>query len=242
MPSIPRVPAALILLAWSASPWPGAPAAWADEARVDDLRLEWSPLLGEDTRASGRDEHDIPALGVSDHSTLDLDLAIYSHQRVAVGFFRSLDALEADRGSFLLGLVAAYDRIETVVGSVGASEILDGFAGFVWGMTPAWHVEQGFLVGAGRSRWRLLSRGSHFDSTDSSQSSTGFVYEYGVRLGTTYTWRQVVAALDLRYLVTETKQEFSDSYSHNGIDETETWRPDIRYGGVGVTFGLGYRF
>jgi hypothetical protein len=214
----------------------------ADEMQINDLRLEWSPIFGQDLDVVGPFALDIPAQAVSERGTEDTTLEVTEHHRVGIDYVRGMHALEASRGSFLAGVFASYDRIEARGGTLGQTAIVDLFGGWAWALTPSWHIEEGLLIGLGYSWWRLQMEEGHFDDTPKRMSSSGLMYEYGLRLGTTYCWDNVVLFAEARYMVSKSSQRFDDAYSAGGIEETTSWRATIRTEGPVVTIGLGYRF
>jgi hypothetical protein len=216
--------------------------AEADEMQINDLRLEWSPVFGQDLDVVGPFALDIPDQSVSERGTEDTTLTVTAHNRVGIDYVRGMHALEASRGSFLAGVFASYDRIEAQDGTLGQTAIVDFFGGWAWALTPSWHVEEGLLVGMGYSWWRLQTEAGHFDGTDKRMSSNDLIYEYGIRLGTTYCWNNVVLIAEARYMVSKSSQRFDDDYSAGGVEETTSWKATIRSEGPVVTLGLGYRF
>jgi hypothetical protein len=233
------LPLLLLLGVWIA---PTARAA-DGELTISDLRVLWSPVVGKQMRDSGQEDDTAPAAGIDIHTPLSGQRTLRYHQRIGLGYYRSLVPLEASRGSFIYGAEASWDRQQTQAGSTGRTWVIDAAGGWAWALTPAWHVEEALLVGAGRSQWDLLLSGTHFDDTDAHvHSDYHFAYEYGLRLGTTYAWHHVVAGLDLRYMVMNSRQQFNDLYIANGITETTALRTNIRTEGLGGTLGLGYRF
>jgi hypothetical protein len=219
------------------------PLARGADVAIDDLRIEYSPLLGRNWRMSGMLDDDAPGAGVAIHSNYGSTQTVESHRRFGLGYYRSLGPLEADRGAFLVGAALSSDRTETIGHSRGTAWILDGFAGFAWAFTPEWHIEEGVIVGGGRDRWDLHFHSWFFDGSDWLVSDTALIYEYGLRLGTTYTVaRHAQAALDLRYLVSDARLNLSTSYASGGITETVSYRPRVRTEGLGGAFALGWRF
>ena len=215
--------------------------AAADEIRINDLRLEWSSLYRQDVDLTGPFTLD-PGTGITDKSQADLQLSGVTRQRVGLGYVRSFNPLEADRGSFLVGGFVIYDRIDAANGTLGQTALGELFGGWAWALTPAWHIEQGLLLGIGESRWHLQSPKAHFDNTDRQASSHGLVYEYGMRLGTTYCWKNVVVGADARYCVSRSSQEFNDVYAVGAVVETSSWKTTVRTDGIIAAVTLGYRF
>lgn len=229
----------IVLAATTAAP---AAVVEDDEVRIDDLRLEYAPVLGREVRMSGHEDYSAPAAGQGYSATIAAQTDGYSHSRIGLAYVHSLGALAGDGGAFIVGLHAGYDRVETEAGSIGRTLVLDGSFGWAWAITPDWHLEQGVMVGGGPSHWRIHSTNAHLDGTDSWLDSDGWAYEYGVRLGTTYRWRMLRVGVEGRYLVMNTRQETYDRYEHNGIVETSRWRPMIRVEGLGVVTSLGVAF
>jgi hypothetical protein len=206
---------------------------------IDDLRFEYSPLLGRNWRMSGQLDDEGP--GVSIHANNSSTQTVRSHRRYGLAYYRSLGPLEADRGAFLVGLAGSYDRTETLGHSIGTAWMVDGFAGFAWAFTPAWHLEEGIILGAGRDRWDLHFHNWFFDGSDWTTSDTALIYEYGARIGTTYTIaRHLQAAFDLRYLVSDAHLEFTSNYL-NGT-EIVSYSPHVRMEGLGGAIAVGWRF
>jgi hypothetical protein len=211
---------------------------------IDDLRLEYSPLLGRNWSMSGWQDVDFPnGGGTSTHANTPTTQTVRSHRRYGLGYYRSLSPLQAEHGSFIFGVAPGYDRTETLGGSYGRAWMVDGFAGFAWAFTPAWHIEEGVILGGGRVHWRVHTHQFYFDNTDWYADDTAFIYEYGVRLGTSYTWNyHLQAALDLRYLASDTRLLLDGSHTSGGTTETVSYRPRVHTEGLGGLLAVGWRF
>lgn len=225
-----------------------AVAAQAAEDQIDDIRLEYAPLLGRDFRSQGPITDVDPDLNngstAPQSGTLAFNSFLIAHRRWALSYYHSLTDLEADRGSFLFGASAAWDTWHTEGGSYMNSRLVDLFAGFAWAFTPSWHIEEGLLLGGGRSYYRNTIDAWWEDGSDLHGEGNGWTYEYGARIGTYYTLSQhVQAGLDLRYLVTETHEHIVSSHTNtnDGTFDSYDMRPSIRVQGFGGTLAIGWR-
>ncbi len=222
-------------------------AAEGSEDAISDLRLSYSPLMGRDWRLAG------PATLVSPDtygttspvsSAVAYTQTVRSHRRWELAYFYGLSDLEADRGTFLLGLSAVQDMYVTQGHSSDTSRLLDVFAGFAWAFTPDWHIEQGFLIGAGRSHYRFHSPGWYSDGSDWNADVSGLCYEYGARIGTYYTlWGRLQAGIEARYTVTVSDLHLTGSHVNttDGTLESNDLRPTARIQGFGGLFSIGWR-
>lgn len=217
----------------------GVPAA-AEEMRIRDLRLEWTPVFQGDVDITGTLDQDAP--GISESGFEDQALRISSHQRVGLSYVHGVHELEADRGSFLLGAFVAYDRITAKDGSRGTTPMIGVLAGWAWALTPRWHIEQGLQFAAGYSDWTLVRPDGHLDGTSQKLESDGMTMDYGPRVGTTYCWRDFVLAADVKYLLSRSSQDFTETYTGGAGRETTRWSTTIRTEMLAVTVSLGYRF
>ena len=239
----------------SATAWPGARfllllilvlrpgIALAVDERINDLRLDYSPLMGRDWREAGPLTNDFPDQGMDSSSAAGFTQTVSTHRREGLSWYGSLSDLEADRGTFLFGVSAALDRVATQADSITKSYLLDVFARFAWAFTPSCHLEQGLILGAGRSQTHLHFQGWWGDGSDWITSSSGFDYEYGVRIGTYFTLDSGLQfGLDVRYMVNDSLIHFRGSHVDNpGGLETSDFHPTTRVQGFGMMFNAGWR-
>jgi hypothetical protein len=228
---------ALLALVWSL-----VLAAPAADVTIDDLRLEYSPLLGRNFHEYGQLDDESASAGISQHGNTSFTQTLPSHRRVGLGYYHSLSPLEADHGSFVLGLAGGYDRVQTLGGAVGRSLVLDAFAGFAWAFTPSWHLEEGFLLGGGRTEWSAHFPHWYFDGADWTDDTYAWMYEYGLRLGTTYTWQHLQAVIDARYLFSSMHLTLHGTHTNGSASEDVSFHPRITIEGIGGMVGLGWRF
>ncbi|HYE05476.1 MAG TPA: hypothetical protein VEL07_08080 [Planctomycetota bacterium] len=219
----------------------GAHAA-ADELRVADIRLSYGYVPDSGEHMSGRFEDRSSDGSINRSGTLDAIGVDSERHRFALGYYHSLRALEAGRGSLLLGLDAVNDREDE--GSMTQDTLLGQlFIGWVWPLSPEWHIEQGVVLGAGRQRQNLILPDGFFGGEEFSDTWTGFVYEYGMRIGVRWTTRiGLQVGLDVNYLVMQSKPEFEDEQDlGGGVTERITYNPTHRQQGIAVGLCIGYR-
>jgi hypothetical protein len=218
-------------------------AAPAADVRIDDLRLEYSPLLGRNWRQYGQLDDQTSDGSVDIHANNDQTQTVKSHRRYGLGFYHSLSPLEAAHGAFVLGLAGGYDRLETLGGSYQRSLVLDGFVGFAWAFTPAWHLEEGLLLGGGRTTWSAHFHQWYFDNADWYDEEHAWMYEYGLRLGTAYTFAQhLQAGIDARYMVSSFRSTMRGEHTNGSTSESVSYYTRTRTEGLGTMVTLGWRF
>ncbi len=218
-----------------------APAA-ADELRVADIRLSYAYVPDSGEQMSGRFEDRSSDGLVNRSGNLDAIGVDSERHRIALGYHHSLRALEAGRGSLLLGLDVVNDR--EIDGAMTQNTWLgDVFIGWVWPLSPEWHIEQGVVLGAGLQRQNLILPDGFDDEAEFSDTWTGFVYEYGMRIGLRWTTRiGLQVGLDVNYLVKQSKPEFEDEQDlGGGVTERITYNPTHRQQGVAIGLCIGYR-
>ncbi len=217
-------------------------SAQASELRIADIRLSYAYVPDSGEHMSGRFEDRSSDGSVDISGNLDAIGADSKRHRYALGYHHSLRALEAGRGSLLFGLDAVNDREDD--GQVTQDTWLgDLFIGWVWPLSPEWHIEQGVVLGAGRQRQNLILPDGFSDDGEFSDEWTGFVYEYGMRIGLRWTSSiGLQAGLDLHYMVMQSKPEFEDEQDlGGGVTERITYNPTHRQQGVAVGLSIGYR-
>jgi hypothetical protein len=220
-----------------------AAAVAAADVRIDDLRIEYSPLLGRNWHQYGQLDDDSSTGSVDLHSNLGNTQTVKSHRRVGLGFYHGLSPLEAAHGTFVLGLSGGYDRIETLGGSYGRSVVLDGFAGFAWAFTPQWHLEEGVILGGGRTTWSSHYHQWYFDGADWYDETHAWMYEYGLRLGTAYTFDEhLQGAIDVRYMSSSMHTTLHGEHTNGSTSESVRYHNRIRTDGLGTMLALGWRF
>jgi hypothetical protein len=199
--------------------------AHAEELRIDDLQLDYAPLLGKDVRLYG-------SIEVNDQSaqTSLVPEHVSSHQRIGLGYYRSTQPLEANRGSFVVGAGLAVDSVRAGE-FTGDATMVDVFVGWAWAFTPRLIALGGFMAGVGVEQYDMFTDGN-----------SSFAYEFGVRGGMRYSFEHWQVGLDLTYQ-TLTAQ-ISDSAV---IDTTEgTFAVDfdgqLQIDGFGIITCIAYRF
>ena len=162
-----------------------------------------------------------------------------------MAYYHGLSDLEADRGTFLLGLTAAQDVYVTqwpLQRHLAAARCVRRL--LAWAFTPAWHIEQGLiLIGAGRSHYRFHSPGWYSsDGSDFSTEASGWCYEYGARIGTYYTlWAFTSRPASRRATPSRCPTSIltgSHVNTTDGTVDTDDFRPTARIQGFGGIFSL----
>ncbi|MBA3846744.1 MAG: hypothetical protein H0X45_08880 [Planctomycetes bacterium] len=220
------------------------PSLHAAVPKLDDVRIFYAPLLGDESRVQGDLDQEVPATGESTHEPISTGDKLDYHRRAGIGWYQSAHALQPAVGSFAYGVELAFDRMRETQDDKqldGEAVLIDVFAGWAWALTPRWHFEQGLLLGAGEARWDFVA---HVGEKDWISDSTDFVYEYGFRVGTAWTfasgWQ---AGIDLRHLVTRSQGAFRRADQEPGGETViQSYRPDIEIRGFGVMATIGYRF
>ena len=215
--------------------------------QLDDLRMVYMPVLGKEFSADGPVNDVAPIAGYVDRSDRTISADAKTHDRIGLAYRRTPHEVRAGVGAFTWGVEATRDRVrerQLSVNLVGETYLADLFLGWSWRVMPGWHVEQGVLVGMGRSRWNLNFPGFYQDGGTWNSSTTGFAYEYGFTLGTSYTWSEhAQISVDVRHLATFSSATFTGSRDIGGGDtESVVWDSHLEVQGLGISAGLGYRF
>jgi hypothetical protein len=209
-------------------------AAGAEELRIDDVRLIAMPLLGDAIREHGSITSD--SAGTSEQRDISGTGGLRYHQRVGLGWYRSLYGLEDGKGSFLWGGEFAYDQLGDE-DKRARGGMVDGFVGWAWAFTPRWHIEHGLMLGAGAHRWQI-------DTDGGESEDLAFAYEYGIRIGTYYTlgsrWQ---AGIEGRFAAMRSSIHSDDERHAAGQpDRTISYDVETQIDGFGITASVGYRF
>lgn len=215
--------------------------------QLDDLRIVYAPVLGKEFSAKGPVNDVAPKAGYVDRSERSISADAKSHDRIGLAYRRTPHEVRAGVGAFTWGLEVARDRVrerQTRVELTGETYLADLFLGWTWRVMPGWHVEQGVMAGMGRSRYNLNFPRFFRDTSTWNSSATGFAYEYGFALGTSYTWSEhAQIGIDVRHLVTRSNATFTGSRNIGGGDtQSVSWDTQIEVKGIGISAGVGYRF
>jgi hypothetical protein len=226
-----------------------SPAGAADTV-LHDLRIGYAPVLANDFDLTGEAS---ARLADGTGSVLDEQFDFSSrgitrvHDRWGVAYVASLGPLKAGRGALAYGLEGAYDRTmakENDNRCEGRTWILDGFLGWAWALSSRWHIEEGAQVGIGRALWHF--RGDPRLGVDDAldDRSSGFVWEYGFRIGVCRTSRKEgwQIGAEVRYLVMRSQATFADTVEDGVESGTAIYEPDIVFSGLGGMLTVGYRF
>src|SRR5687768_17511395 len=82
----------------------------ADELRVNDIRLSYTYVPDSGEHMAGKVTQETSDGSVDFDGTLDVTGKDTARHRGALGYYRSLRALQAGRGSLLLGVDVVHDR------------------------------------------------------------------------------------------------------------------------------------
>jgi hypothetical protein len=225
-----------------------AASASAADLMVEDLRLNYSPIMGQSFKMTGRliDQAPAdPALTPTDgNESVTKDSK--SHSRIGLGFYRTFRELELNKGSFMWGVELSKDRTESGQYNIhldGDGVFVDGFLGIAWAFKPWWHLEEGLLLGVGQTTWDFQVNQWFIDGSDWKDSYASTAYEYGFRIGTYFTISDHFdLGLDGRYMVMRSKAKFTGNVTQGAVTETSSYEPTIQIDGLGATLSGGYRF
>ncbi|MBA3708081.1 MAG: hypothetical protein H0W83_04560 [Planctomycetes bacterium] len=226
----------------------GGGLASAADLMVNDLRPNYMPFMGESFKMTGRLVDQAPAdpafTATDGNESVTKDSK--SHNRMGLGYYRTFRELELGKGAFMWGVELAKDLTKSGQYNIhldGDAIMLDGFLGLAWAFTPAWHLEEGLLLGVGQSKWDFKVDKWFINGSDWKDSYTSSAYEYGFRVGTYYTFSQHwQVGVDGRYLVMRSKAKFTGNATQGAVTETSTYEPTIQIDGLGATISVGYRF
>jgi hypothetical protein len=218
---------------------------------IDDLRIEYAPIAGKQFSGQG----EVQQFSLTDFDSRQFDSVgedASSHTRTSIDYRRSLTDLRAGFGSLVWGFEVADDLVkqnQSFVSYRGRSFMIDGFLGWAWKLTSAWHVEEGILVGVGRTRWRQDFNEFYNDDTAWNDESEGFSYEYGFDLASYYTVaRHWQVGIDLRqmYLTSHTRFIGQHEAGPTGPDANDImsvsadWKFSVE--GINLAAVVGVRF
>ena len=213
--------------------------------QLDDLRLMYAPLMGDELSADGQRRY--LDSNVGSITTDDLSFNSGTHDRFGLAYRRSERELAAGIGSFTWGLELGRDRVRLHEGRTELAIeawMVDVFLGWSWKVWPGWHIEQGILVGIGRSRWDLSHPNFYLDGSAWDSAAVGFASEYGLALAVSYTVSEHLQfGVDLRHTITSSEATLTgDHDSGGGNSETVSWRASSEAKGPGISTWIGYRF
>ncbi len=213
--------------------------------QVADLRLFYSPIMGDEISADGTADRVDPIAG--EFANQDLVFESGSHDRFGLSYRRSTSELSAGVGALTLGLELARDRVSLQQGSVDLdidSWLVDAFIGWSWQVRPGWHLEQGLIGGLGRASWNLVHPGFFLDGTTWEDDASAFVSEYGFVVGTAYCFAEhLQIGADLGHLITTSRTTLTGVRDLGGGDiETVSWDVIHETKGFFLRAWVGYRF
>ncbi len=223
-------------------------SAQAADLMVNDLRLNYMPIMGQSFKMTGRLVDQAPSdpafTAVDGNQSVTRDSE--SHTRIGLGFYRTFRELELNKGSFMWGVEVSKDQTESGQYNIhldGDGTMVDGFLGIAWAFAPWWHIEEGLLLGVGQTKWDFKVE-RWFNNSDWTDTYTSTAYEYGFRVGSYFTvWDHLDIGLDGRYMVMRSKAKFTgNGLTAGGATETSSYEPTIQIDGLGVTLSAGYRF
>ncbi|MBA3846743.1 MAG: hypothetical protein H0X45_08875 [Planctomycetes bacterium] len=212
----------------------------AVELRIEDIRLSYAYLPDSASDVQGDSERFAADGSLTSSGTLYMVGLDQPRQRVSLGWFHALRAMEAGRGSLVLGFEAIYDLRDDSRRLEQEALIADAFVGWAWPLSPNWHIEQGFVIGGGVQRNTFALRpteagpGPVFSGEDET-----FVLEYGIRIGARWTHDSgFQAGIDISYLVQHSEVDASLTTSDG---ERLEYQPEIRQEGFAFAAVAGYR-
>jgi hypothetical protein len=234
-------------------------ASLALAMEVNDLRLEYSPIQGKEYSQQGSASYALVngsgTITSYTNQSVSRTEAASEHTRWALSYRRSVGALRSGLGAPLWGVSLVEDRVvqrqnvhnavaNITTETTGISYLLDGVIGWAWRVMPGWHVEEGFILGMGQSRWAFHVPTGWADNTDQDYATRSFTYEYGFFLGTGYTFSDhFEVGLDVRHLVMRSAVTANAAHDVGGSNQQfEEFNGTIEVRGLGVTMNAGYRF
>lgn len=112
--------------------------------------------------------------------------------------------------------------------------VVDVLIGYGIAVTPGWHFELTPFAGAGRAYYSV-----HNDGDSSTEKDWSKYAEYGVKLGTYFTFAESLqVGLEIPYLV----GRFNPEYNHDDGQNTTTITDTSRNQGFGLLLTVGGRF
>jgi hypothetical protein len=217
--------------------------AQGSDMAINDVRLSYAPLLGRSFDVDGSID-DLETNAVGQHAAIG---TLDKHRRSMVSYYRSMNVLQTRRGALLVGAEAAYDGVAGVQSGShldGNSQMIDVFVGWAYELGKGWHLEEGALLGCGRSQWRLRAD-DLVEGQDSTldDTATAFSYEYAFRVGAYRTLKSGLQfGAEARYSVLGSQAKFAGAVDVGSDREVLMYEPDIAVHGLGFAVSLGYRF